>query len=273
MIDERREEQAGLYTLGVLPEAERADFESALRADAALRRLVEELRAAADALPLAAPQLVPPASLKARVFAELDRRTAADKIIPLPGRGPAFWLPWAIAACLAVTCVILWGQGNFLTQQSAGLARQLDEVSHRAGQLRNQADIFESQLALLRGQLVELRQKDQLSQMRIAMLGSLLEKSPKAVAVSVWDQDRQQGVLVVDHLAPLPQDQDYQLWVVDTPSSAVVDAGVFSVDDQGRVRFQFAPKQPVRAASQFAVTVERKGGVPKAEGPMVLAGK
>ena len=33
------------------------------------------------------------------------------------------------------------------------------------------------------------------------------------------------------------------------------------------------PDQPVRAAAAFAISLEKKGGVPKAEGPIVLLGK
>jgi anti-sigma-K factor RskA len=34
----------------------------------------------------------------------------------------------------------------------------------------------------------------------------------------------------------------------------------------------FHPNRPVQTVAKFAVSLERKGGVPKAEGPMVLIG-
>ncbi len=108
--------------------------------------------------------------------------------------------------------------------------------------------------------------------MRIAMLGSLLEGSPKAIAVSLWDAERQDGVLVVQNLAPQPADKDYQLWVIDPQHGAPVDAGVFNVDEKGNVRFRFKPKASVKSADKFAVTLEKKGGVPAPQGRMVLAG-
>jgi anti-sigma-K factor RskA len=166
--------------------------------------------------------------------------------------------------------LILWGQGNFLQQQSADLRSQLDAIRKRADELRGQSSGFGEQMAILDRELTKLRDKDELAQARIAVLSSLLADSPKAVAVSVWESDKQKGVLVVENLAPLPTGKDYQLWVVDPAYPDPVDAGVFSVDDKGRVRFEFSPKSRVAAADKFAVSLERKGGVKKAEGPIVL---
>ena len=105
-------------------------------------------------------------------------------------------------------------------------------------------------------------------------LASLLKNSPQALAVAVWNPDKQEGVLKVEKLPALATDQDYQLWVVDPQYPNPVDGGVFTVDAQtGEARFQFKSKQPVKSINAFAVTLERKGGVPKAEGPFVLLGK
>jgi hypothetical protein len=190
---------------------------------------------------------------------------AGRRVLGLPS-----WFPLALAASLAAACVILWGQGNFLQQQSADLRAQLDAIRKRADDLRGQSSRFREQMALLDQELTALRDKDELAQAKIAVLSSLLADSPKAVAVSVWQSDKQKGVLVVENLAPLPAGKDYQLWVVDPAYSDPVDAGIFSVDDKGRVRFEFHPKSRVAAADKFAVSLERKGGVKKAEGPIVL---
>ncbi|MDB6132914.1 MAG: Anti-sigma-K factor rskA [Verrucomicrobiales bacterium] len=111
-------------------------------------------------------------------------------------------------------------------------------------------------------ELNALRQDSQLDKTRIAVLGSLLENSPKAVAVSLWRQETQQGLLVVENLPALPPGRDYQLWVIDPSRKIPVSAGVFKVDVDGKVRLEFKPVAPVREASKFAVTVEREGGSP-----------
>jgi len=68
-------------------------------------------------------------------------------------------------------------------------------------------------------------------------------------------------------------DRDYQLWLVDPRYKDPVDGGVFHVANGGSLRVPFQPVSPVREAKGFAISLERKGGVTKAEGPIVLLGK
>ena len=68
----------------------------------------------------------------------------------------------------------------------------------------------------------------------------------------------------------LPNDKDYQLWVID--QGVPVDAGVIFVKDQGKARLQFKPKSRIKTADKFAVTVEAKGGSPTPKGTMLLIG-
>jgi anti-sigma-K factor RskA len=50
---------------------------------------------------------------------------------------------------------------------------------------------------------------------------------------------------------------------LDSKIPSPVSAGVFTVDPQGAVRFQFKPNQKVEAADKFAISLENKGGVEK----------
>jgi anti-sigma-K factor RskA len=254
MIDERQEEFACLYVAGALPQSESRAFKDELRANPELQKLVKQLRDSASALALAEPPVAPPPQLKNKILAKIAREPEAAKIISLPVAAknfPSLWLPWAMAAGFAFLAVI-----QFLQAQS----------------LRQQTRSLNSAVAGLSTQVAGLQKKDTLSQIRITMLNSLLEDSPKAVAVSVWDNEKQSGVLVVQNLAPAPTGKDYQLWVINDKYPAPVNAGVFSVDDKGTVRFTFKPDMPMTSVDKYAVTVERKGGVPKAEGKMALLG-
>jgi anti-sigma-K factor RskA len=270
MIDERKAEQASLYTLGALPPEEVAEFEQALRVDVELQQLVRELQAAADSLTRSVPRVPPPAHLQQEVFQRLDND---QRIVPMPATSWPALLPWAIAACLAVGVMIMWGQGHRLERQTALLRNQLEEVNRRAGEVRGRAETFQRQLATFEQELTTLRSKDALSEIKIAFLGSLLESTPKAVAVSLWDKDRQGGVLIVRDLAPLPADQEYQFWVIEDKNPNPVNAGVFSVDARGAVRYNFKPARDIRAADKFAISIERKGGPLSApQGQVVMAG-
>ncbi|MEO6245517.1 MAG: anti-sigma factor [Opitutaceae bacterium] len=120
----------------------------------------------------------------------------------------------------------------------------------------------------------ELKSQGDLATFKITALASLLKNSPQALAVAVWDPGKQEGVLKVEKLPALLANQDYQLWIVDPQYPNPVDGGVFTVDPaKGERTIKFKAKQPVGAVNAFAVTLERKGGVPKAEGPFVLLGK
>jgi anti-sigma-K factor RskA len=254
MIDERHEENACLYVAGALTQPESRAFKDELRANPELQKLVKQLRDSASALALAEPPVAPPPQLKDKILAKIAREPEAGKIISLPVAAknfPSLWLPWALAAGFAFLAVV-----QFLQAQS----------------LRQQTRSLNSAVAGLSTQVADLQKKDTLSQMRITMLNSLLDNSPKAVAVSVWDNEKQSGVLVVQNLAPAPTGKDYQLWVINDKYPAPVNAGVFSVDEKGTVHFTFKPDMPMTSVDKYAVTVERKGGVPKAEGKVALLG-
>lgn len=144
-----------------------------------------------------------------------------------------------------------------LTRDSALATRELNDARDRIARL-----------------LADMKSERDLANFKITMLASLVKESPQATAVAVWDPAKQEGILQVEKLPALAANQDYQLWVVDPQYPIPVDAGVFTVDPAtGRARFDFRAKQPVAAVNAFAVSLERKGGVPKAEGPMMLLGK
>jgi anti-sigma-K factor RskA len=92
------------------------------------------------------------------------------------------------------------------------------------------------------------------------MLNSLMTDAPKAIAVSLWDNDKQNGVLVAQNLRALPVDQDYELWVMDENKNPVA-AGVFHLGADGTARAEFKPARTIKTAGQFCVTTEAKGGV------------
>ena len=281
MIDEGMQEQAAAYALGALDAADRQAFELALRVDPELRALVHELSSVTEALAGMAPALEPSAAVKERLLLEIDQRrpagaaSAHDRPVqaeagtpgPVPiGRPTTPWIPWAVAATLALVAVgAMW--------QSAGLRSQLTVQANRINELMVSAELARSESSDLRLAVAKLRESNRVANFRIALLDSLLAAAPKTIAVSVWDNERQDGVFIVRNLSPLPSDKDYQLWIIDPKYPSPVDAGVFQVDAKGNVRADFRAKLPIQAANQFAVTIERKGGaaVPNTKA-MVLAG-
>ncbi len=199
------------------------------------------------------------------------------------------FIPWAAAAALAV---LFYQNKNAITEarQETAIARAetltikareqqyLDAVRSsesartqsetRLADLRTQLTQSEAALALLdkerdtlRMELAILRSESQLDKTRIAVLGSLIKDQPQAVAVSLWRQESQDGLLVVENMPALPPGRDYQLWVIDPNLKTPVSAGVFKVDAAGKVRLEFKPTRNVQSAYKFAVTIEKEGGV------------
>ncbi|MEO6004142.1 MAG: anti-sigma factor [Opitutus sp.] len=118
-----------------------------------------------------------------------------------------------------------------------------------------------------------LQREGNLAQFKIATLAAMAGNSSQALAVAVWNPRTQEGILRVEKLAALASDKDYQLWLIDPAYPAPVDGGVFTVDPTtGHAQVNFKPNQRVNNAAKFAISLERKGGVPKAEGPIVLIG-
>lgn len=174
-----------------------------------------------------------------------------------------------------------------VTQSSAKIAdagRALSETNRelenaRAELLARQNRLAEvsEKLAAANTQVSALRDRLQaegdLAQFKIATLASLAGNSPQALAVAVWNPTTQRGVLRVEKLPALASDKDYQLWLIDPAYPAPVDGGVFTVDPAtGHAQVNFKPTQRVNNAAKFAVSLERKGGVPKPEGAILLLG-
>ncbi|MGH8587874.1 MAG: anti-sigma factor domain-containing protein [Gammaproteobacteria bacterium] len=156
------------------------------------------------------------------------------------------------------------GEVATLTQRIDVLANASAEVSGQLGRARQQVANLTA----------ELKSQVDLANLKITTLASMLKNSPRALAVAVWDPRQQEGVLNVQNLPALAANEDYQLWVVDPQYPNPVDGGVFTVEPSGgRARVQFKTNQPIETVNAFAVTRERKGGVPKAQGPFVLLGK
>ncbi|MDQ3118470.1 MAG: anti-sigma factor [Verrucomicrobiota bacterium] len=237
-MNEALEEQASLYALDLLEPSECTAFEAALESDPALCERVEELRELAAKFAHGAPWRQQPPELETRIR---DAIRATKTVTPMPparADSSMSWLPWALAACLALTCAFL----------------VVDRTQTRK-------------------QLAKLEERNVFAQVQIATLASQLQTSPGATATVVWDSEKQEGVLKVTNVPPTDADKDYQLWIVDPEYKQPVDAGVFAVSNDGTIKVPFKPKEHIGQANAFAVSLEKKGGSPKAEGPMVLLGK
>jgi anti-sigma-K factor RskA len=283
MIDERQQKLAALYALDLLGGAENTAFETELKSNAELQQLVRELRDSSAAFALTTPQVAPSPELKARIMAKING--SASRTAFAPGKllffRPAAIIPWAIAAGFAIGCAWL-GQlhlhnraENSVLQDQLRLAEiELTSARH---QLEAERILTNRQIADATEQLTQLREQLRMdgdpAQFKIATLAAVPGNSPQDLAIAVWNPTTQQGVLRVEKLPALASDKDYQLWLIDPAYPTPVDGGVFTVDPAtGHAQINFKPNQRVNNAAKFAISLERKGGVPKPEGAIMLLG-
>jgi anti-sigma-K factor RskA len=147
------------------------------------------------------------------------------------------WVPWAIAAALAVFCGLL----------------ALDRVR-------------------LERQLADIRTADPLMQTTFFALAPSAPAPADAKATVAWQPGRQSGVIRISNL-PVPQSgKDYQLWAVDAEHKDPISAGIIRVDKNGVAQVRFKPVEKAEHVKAFAISLEREGGVPKKEGPILLVG-
>lgn len=85
MIPEQLQDQASLYVLGALTEAEQRVFENELRTDGELRDLVFKLQRTTVLVAKSVPQATPPPTLKAKIL----ECVASSKEVPLPSLAAA----------------------------------------------------------------------------------------------------------------------------------------------------------------------------------------
>lgn len=240
MIDEEKQDRAAEYVLGSQSAEAARLFEAELRGDAELRALVLELRETTAALALAAAPVPLPPGLRERVLAGVRGEAG----LAPAARTSGALLPWAVAAGLAIAAGALWMERGTLRRE----------------------------VASWRGEALALRTRDAFSQMRIATLSAQNEAYAKGTAVVIWDAEKQRGVITLTNIPRAAAGKDYQLWVIDPKYPKPVSAGVVPVGADGLARVAFTPEQSVLSADKFAVSIERKGGVPVGAGPIVLLG-
>jgi len=236
MISEEQQDQAALYVLGLLEPPEAAAFESELTANAELRDIARELREAAGIAALTVPPQTPPAALKQRIMRQIAMKPEEPTVVPLQRRSLG-WIPWAIAAGLAIYCGVL----------------TLDRV--RLGR-----------------ELADIRAIDALMQTTFVTLAPSAPAPADAKATVAWEPGKQTGVIRISNLPAAQPGKDYQLWAVDAEHKDPISAGIIRVDQNGVAQVRFKPVEKADHVKAFAISLEREGGVPKKEGPILLVG-
>lgn len=238
MISDEQQDQAALYALDLLSAPELSAFERELGENAELQALVRDLRDAAGSLALTVPPRAPSAAVKQRVLQQISneaRGADAPNVIRPPVSLFQRVLPWALAAALMVFC-------GLLLRDRAQLQRSLAQARTPAA-----------------------------SPMLVALAPA--EGGPaKAQAMVMWNPAEQSGMIKISNLPTAAAGKDYQLWAVDAAHKDPISAGIVRVDANGTAQIQFKPTDAAREVKAFAISLEREGGSPTKEGPILLVG-
>ncbi|MGB8352816.1 MAG: anti-sigma factor [Chthoniobacteraceae bacterium] len=253
MMDERKEEMAAMYALGMLEAQEARAFEEEMKGDSALRALVDDLTRDVAALAHMAPFQEAPADLREKILQTIHHLEVEEKLVAMqpvgpsprverqnvvPFKRPLAWLPWAMAAGFAVMSGLLF----------------MDHVK-----MKRDYEALQSQTDFC--------------QMKVSMLDPMPDNSHHGTAVVFWDPSTQTGVMTAENMPRPAANEDYQLWMVDSKYPQPVSAGVFNVDENGVARATFKA-MPSTDSSKFAVSIEPKGGVQKHDkGPIIMMSK
>lgn len=268
-------ERCSLYALGALENDERRMFEAYLeQASDEERSLLSELMSTTALLPLTLERRTPPPHVKEELLQKIAltararaaiRRREADVQAQAPARKSS-WVPWGIAAALSMTAVF----SLFILNILRTLDRQNDELTA----LRQENTRLQTRLVTLEGELT--RKEEQLrvlsaKELHISIMSGL-QVHRIAYGKIIWDAEKGTAILHVSNLPPVPQDKDYQLWIVK--GTQKISAGVFAVRDTAANFFRIdslAVTNP-KEIGAFAVTLEPKGGMPQPTGDMYMLG-
>ena len=240
---------------------DRASFERALESDPLLKAMTGDMMDSAAALVEAVPTVSPPPSVRLAVLNRIatepqDHSGVTLSVVPhVTAPSPRRQL--SMREALAWAAVLLL----------AGLLFMRETASSKLAQS------LKSREQELLAELVKATSAEHVAKMEIDSLQSTLEEYRQGFAMVVWDPQTQQGVIKMEQMPVLTAEKDYQLWIVDSSYKNPVDGGIVRVDWQGFARVEFKAKDAVKKAEKFAISVERKGGVPVAEGPIVLLSK
>jgi anti-sigma-K factor RskA len=193
------------------------------------------LQQIADELPLALAQTSPPPAVKTRLMETIHAR---QEITPASTK-ETFWqrisnglrLP---LPAIGLALILILAVGNLLLWRQLKLNNSLANTSMRMMALVNTKD------------------------------------SPGAVGTLVMDPHGTYGTLVVDNLAPLAPDRQYQVWL--TKGSERTSGGLFSVNNEGYASLEISAPSPLVSYDTIGISIEPLGGSSEPTGPKVLSG-
>jgi len=236
-------EDLALHALGTLAGDERAQLEAHLKSCAACRQELAELRGNVAVLAMSTAGPHPPQRSRHRL---LDAIAKEPRVVVTEfHRASRFswWtaLGWAAAVAMLAVAIQLRRENYFLRESVTNLAAL---TSQQTLELANAQRVVDT-LTTPEAQTVTL---------------AASKAPPQPQGKAFYLKNRSGLVFVANHLAPLPPDKIYELWLIPT-SGAPIPAGLFRPDAKGNATVVNPPALPAGVeAKTFAVTLESASG-------------
>lgn len=163
------------------------------------------------------------------------------------------WVPWAIAAALALVAVTLGVDVNSLNQRLKSESVQLAQLAATNAHAQEVLEVLTAPSA-----------------QRVVLTAGKTPPSPSARAVYL--AARGGLIFQASDMGPLPENKAYELWVIPANGKAPIPAGLFWPDAKGSASVVLPPLPVGVDAKAFGVTIETTEGSPWPTTPIILAG-
>jgi anti-sigma-K factor RskA len=168
-------------------------------------------------------------------------------------RGQGFWIPWIVAAAMAIVAISLAVQNRALNDE---LQDESKLVTNLAGQASKAQQVLEVLTAP--------------SAQRVILTEGKAPAEPTARATYL--PERVGLILLATNLKPLPEGKTYELWVIPANGKPPVPAGLFRPDAVGTASLVLPPLSAGIQAKAFGVTIENASGSDTPTSPIILSG-
>lgn len=264
-------EDLALYAMQALSAEEMASVAAALRNNPAARQELAAMQGDLALLALSVEQQAAPAGSFERLLArarqqssgaaipsaaalETSESAVITNVVTIGRRKWSVILPWAVAAALAVACILLGTRVTALNdslQDEAGLVANLAAKASRAQQVLEVLNAPNAQ--------------------RVTLTAPKTHPAPSARATYL--EERGALILQADNLKPLPAGKAYELWVLPADGKAPIPAGTFTPNGEGYASLVLPTLPGGVAAKGFGVTIENAAGSPVPTSPIILSGE
>ena len=185
MIDEQTQDLVLQYLLGELDASQMENVRAQIESDPELRTFANEMEETLGSLAYAAKPIAAPPDIPQRILRAEGRSVQLAPKTPRSRNVALNLLPWALAACLAIACVVL---GLDRERVRAGLSKELAalrqtnaQTSDSLAQLQKEIASFREKSADLEKQLAALQEKDAEALKELAALKQKAAEDEQAV--------------------------------------------------------------------------------------------